>query len=1006
MNQKNRRVGIRQLIVGGNIVVFLLVLYVILWGALPTSQANTPVIYVDADSLDSNPDGSSWTKAYTNVQDALLAATVGDEIWVAEGVYYPDDGMGQVDDDVYASFELKGGVVLYGGFVATETMRSQRNPPIHYTILSGDLSQDDLPFAPTVDSDNNSATPTATDHLSGTNAYHVVSTVGLTNSTVLDGFIIMAGSAYGESPPHYYGGGMYNNNSDLILNDIIFVGNVANYGSGLFNQNSSPIISNVVFVNNMAIYGGGMFNADNSSPIINDTDFVDNMATDWGGGMVNQNNSSPVLSNTNFGDNIAANWGGGMVNQSNSNPTISNALFIGNSAANYGGGMYNDYSNPRLDGITFYTNTAGYGGALFNNYSSFIIARTLFQDNAAGSFGGAIYNAHSGLIISSTRILNNYANGLGGGMYSLDSNLVVSTTAVMGNSVRAVGEGGGLYNMNSTLTIYKSSIAGNSVESGGGVIGRGGGVYNISSDMSINDTILAYNMADHGAGLYNNINSNLIINNTTFDFNISLLEHTDEVCVLDPNFCYENSHGGGLYNVSDNVIISNTTFSNNIVAVLHTSEFCVRINTTCRENSRGGGVYSSGHLTLNNITFSNNEANYGGGIYVENNNVTMESMSFSNNQARDPINPTFGIADGGGLYGDNISLTIKNSIMANSEGGDCVLNGNSTLVDGGHNLIEDVGEDACNLLNGVNNNIVGIDPSLGPLADNGGPAMTHRPVLGSPAIDNGNCSSSFPFDQRGAGRVYGVSCDIGAVEVHELLTSSSCGVGELAGTYSFPFATGNVVSITVGVANGLDCITVEEMGVSHPLATDFVQTEQWWHVAGNIATGFDITMTLPYSNPNSMSRVCNRNVLVDYGVYGIVDGWDCGGEVNDTTFNNGYVTRSGIGSFSDWSVGHNGSLVAISPAVSITLLNRIRVELSWNDVSSNCRYDVYRSVNPYGSFVLWQADVTGFMVTDGTGVGDVANNYFYYVEATVCGGSDRAVSKRMGEFDYGIQAGS
>ena len=41
-------------------------------------------------------DGSSWSKAFPNVQDALAVAVDPSEIWVAEGVYYPDEGIGQV----------------------------------------------------------------------------------------------------------------------------------------------------------------------------------------------------------------------------------------------------------------------------------------------------------------------------------------------------------------------------------------------------------------------------------------------------------------------------------------------------------------------------------------------------------------------------------------------------------------------------------------------------------------------------------------------------------------------------------------------------------------------------------------------------------------------------------------------------------------------------------------------------------------------------------------------
>jgi hypothetical protein len=68
------------------------------------------------------------------------------------------------------------------------------------------------------------------------------------------------------------------------------------------------------------------------------------------------------------------------------------------------------------------------------------------------------------------------------------------------------------------------------------------------------------------------------------------------------------------------------------------------------------------------------------------------------------------------------------------------------------------------------------DPLLGPLADNGGPTMTHALLAGSPAIDMGDPSAvggvgDVPlFDQRGAPfpRVGGGRIDMGAFEVQTL----------------------------------------------------------------------------------------------------------------------------------------------------------------------------------------------------------------------------------------------
>jgi hypothetical protein len=68
-----------------------------------------------------------------------------------------------------------------------------------------------------------------------------------------------------------------------------------------------------------------------------------------------------------------------------------------------------------------------------------------------------------------------------------------------------------------------------------------------------------------------------------------------------------------------------------------------------------------------------------------------------------------------------------------------------------------------------NGNILGVDPKLGPLQNNGGPTMTMLPQAGSAAINAGDPNFSPPpsTDQRGYPRVNG-RLDIGAVEVGPL----------------------------------------------------------------------------------------------------------------------------------------------------------------------------------------------------------------------------------------------
>src|SRR5512134_3734972 len=132
-------------------------------------------------------DGTSWTcDSWENacgLQTALAAATAGDEIWVKAGLYRPATDTRFLD----ATFQLKEGVALYGGFTGMETTRDQRDWETHITVLSGDLGGDDT-------TDPNGVV-TDTVNIVGTNAYHVVTGSGVDTTTILDGFVITAGYA-------------------------------------------------------------------------------------------------------------------------------------------------------------------------------------------------------------------------------------------------------------------------------------------------------------------------------------------------------------------------------------------------------------------------------------------------------------------------------------------------------------------------------------------------------------------------------------------------------------------------------------------------------------------------------------------------------------------------------------------------------------------------------------------------------------------------------------------
>jgi len=100
-----------------------------------------------------------------------------------------------------------------------------------------------------------------------------------------------------------------------------------------------------------------------------------------------------------------------------------------------------------------------------------------------------------------------------------------------------------------------------------------------------------------------------------------------------------------------------------------------------------------------------------------------------------------------GIWSDTHTFNISHSLILNTSG--MSANGSTGIP-----------------TNGVNGNIVGLDPNLGPLQNNGGPTQTHALLPGSPAINAGNNAlAPTPIDQRGQPRISDLIVDMGAYEL-------------------------------------------------------------------------------------------------------------------------------------------------------------------------------------------------------------------------------------------------
>ncbi|MEO7910279.1 MAG: choice-of-anchor Q domain-containing protein [Roseiflexaceae bacterium] len=346
-------------------VLFPLIIVVAIAPQRPAHAAS--VIYIVPGGAGAQT-GADWANA-KDLQSALQSATSGDQIWVKAGIYTPS-----ASNDRIATFQLKSGVALYGGFAGTETDISQRNVAANVTILSGDLLGND---SGAVASNN----PTR-----GENSYHVVTSNGTDATAILDGFTITAGNANGGSLEFSSGG-------------------------GLLNVKGAPVLGSLTLTSNSAATtGGGMFNYISSNPLLHDSSFINNSAGDSGGGLSSAGNSvftsSITLSRVIISGNTAP-YGGGVFCET-SDAIIHRAVFQGNSATLVGGGILSNYGHTTIAQTLFNGNTAEtYGSAMAYYKANATISQVTFSANWSKNNGGALVNQESSPLIRNSIFWSN-----------------------------------------------------------------------------------------------------------------------------------------------------------------------------------------------------------------------------------------------------------------------------------------------------------------------------------------------------------------------------------------------------------------------------------------------------------------------------------------------------------------------------------------------------------------------------------------------------------------------
>jgi CSLREA domain-containing protein len=375
---------------------------------------------------------------------------------------------------------------------------------------------------------------------------------------------------------------------------------------------------------------------------------------------------------------------------------------------------------------------------------------TIQRSTAPGTPSFRIFTVHAAKTIELSDLTIANGNAItqnnGGGVRN-NGALTMRNCNVYGNSAGTAGVsglGGGIYMEGSQMTLIDTNVGGTGPGQGNMSGAAGGGIFIEHGVFRMTRGSIAGNTGGGGGGIAARATTNL-----------------DGVAITDNGEMGNGGAGvlvlGAVTSITDSLIANNTA-----------------------NGGDGGGILSGLGITrVTNSTISGNRSiAAGGGVYNFNGQTTLINVTVTGNRGDSDGNGS-AFQNGGGTAG---LVFMHNSIVAGNSSGP---NASPVANDATHapdpsssfNLIGVCIE--CGLINGANNNQLGVsDAGLGPLADNGGPTLTHALLPGSHALDAGsnavieNALFDLPqLEQRGFNRIVDgpdgnttATVDIGAFE--------------------------------------------------------------------------------------------------------------------------------------------------------------------------------------------------------------------------------------------------
>ncbi len=727
------------------------------------TAAAPKLIYVDINALGAN-NGTSWTDAFVSLSAAIQTAIDGDTIRIADGTYKPTTGT-----DRTQSFALKSRVALLGGYAGYGAADpNAQDIPALLTILSGDIG------VTSTNTDNSYHVVTATG-ISGATVDRITVTSGCARGNGRDqdkgaglftssSAVTLSNCTFSGNTTFGNGGGIYNSSSSLTLTNCIVSQNSdsgmltyscsltltnctfsGNSGAGMVNISSTGTLNNCTFSGNTGAgmanssaltltnctfsgnSGSGMSNSYNPSPTLINCRFIGNTASN-GGGMYNYE-SSPTLINCTFVGNAATN-GGAIYNDFAASPTLTNCVLSGNFASSSGGGMYNSSlstltncivwgcgANPiynKLNPATItYSDIQGGASGVgnINSEPKFVrspwagpdgIVATADDDygdlrlqvgspalnaglNSAIPAGVTTDLAGNPRIQSGTVDMGAYEGAIalpaptlvfvdlnapmgGDGTSWATAYVDLQTALAFASSGTEIRVADGTYRPTSNTDRTVSFVLKNGVSVRGGYAGYGAPNPD-ARDVAGNKSILSGNIGSASSSLDNS-------------YHVVIGSATNSTAILDgftitagmADGSSTSQFGGGMYCIAGMPIVSNCSFTGNQANLgggIYLGNNASPVLTNCvfsanTASSFGGAIYSDCSLppSLAYCTFSANTASTSGGAIYNAASLSTVSCTFSGNTAN----------DGGGIYSASFSLLMLSH---------CALSGNTASNSGG-----------------------------------------------------------------------------------------------------------------------------------------------------------------------------------------------------------------------------------------------------------------------------------------------------------------------------------